>query len=135
MGTKGSFGYDKGLMIETRSGIMEAHRNVSSINGTGIKDMEAARITSLEQKLQDLHCIMDRMARKNQELNHKLMERMDHLCFDNRTQEDTCPRPKAEGPRRGRDDDSQGLGASVSRPISAVGEGAIDEQDGCIQRI
>lgn len=61
---------------------------------------------------------------------------MDHLCSDKRrTQDDTCPEPEAEGPKREREDDSQGPGASVSWLTSVVGAGATAEQDSHIQRM
>lgn len=61
---------------------------------------------------------------------------MKRLRFDDEgTQDGMYPGPGVEGLRREREDDSQGLGASVSRPTSVTGAGTTAEQDSRIQRV
>lgn len=68
----------KSPMVETRSGTIEVHRNASSTNNPGRREIKAIRIASLEQQIQDLSRSMEQIVQQNQELSRKLMEQLDH---------------------------------------------------------
>lgn len=107
------------------------------MNDQGRREVEATRIVSLEQQIHNLNHSMERMAQQNQELSHKLMERMEHQHFDDKEiQEATRLGPDIKQRfRREKQGDSHGLGASTSRQTSGIGRRTVIKQEKRIQRM